>query len=204
MVVGLFALAASLVGWEIPIRLKFKIQLSCKGMALCLNSVHKGRVFMKKVLLVLLFVLPLWSPAQEEEIIRVFQEIQWVEGPSSENLGYIADIDVPEGFVFADGNDTRRFLEVQGNLTSGTELGLLLNADDFWFITFEFSDVGYIKDDEKDSLDADAMLESIKEGTEQSNKNRIRMGFGPLRVIGWEQKPHYNENAQSGMGSQVC
>ena len=51
---------------------------------------------------------------------------------------------------------------------------MLLNVEDGWFVVFDFSDMGYVKDDDKDELDAKAILASIKEGTEASNKVRKR------------------------------
>jgi uncharacterized membrane-anchored protein len=57
---------------------------------------------------------------------------------------------------------------------------------------FEFSATGYIKDDDKDKLDPDAMLKSIKAGNERANKRRAQMNVPPLTVIGWEQPPKYN------------
>ena len=41
-------------------------------------------------------------------------------------------------------------------------------------MVFEYDDSGYVKDDDKDELDADAMLASIREGTEQANVERKR------------------------------
>jgi uncharacterized membrane-anchored protein len=58
---------------------------------------------------------------------------------------------------------------------------------------FEFDDVGYVKDDDKDSLDAGALLDSIKAGTEAGNKERQRRGWATMTIIGWEQPPHYND-----------
>ena len=54
---------------------------------------------------------------------------------------------------------------------------------------FEFSDVGYVKDDEKDKLDADKLLASIKRGTAEANKERVRAGNPPLEIVGWEVPP---------------
>ena len=41
-------------------------------------------------------------------------------------------------------------------------MGFVAPAGEDWFAVFEFDDVGYVKDDEKDSLDANALLDSIK------------------------------------------
>jgi len=84
-------------------------------------------------------------------------------------------------------------MELTENVPSGKELGVLLPKDGKWFVVFEFNGVGYIKDDEKKSLDADAMLSSIKEGTEHANEARRQKGWETLTVLGWIQLPHYDE-----------
>ena len=119
--------------------------------------------------------------------------VRWQEGPSIGSLSDIAEVRVPGGYVFAGANDTRVLMESMHNPTSGNEIGLITPTDSNWFVVFEFDDVGYVRDDEKNSLDADAMLESIKKGTEASNKERLRRGWPIMTVLGWEQKPRYNE-----------
>lgn len=41
---------------------------------------------------------------------------------------------------------------------------------------FEFSNVGYVKDDERDKLDANVLLKTISDNTEESNKERAKRG----------------------------
>ena len=62
---------------------------------------------------------------------------------------------------------------------------------------FEFDDVGYIKDDDKDSLDADAMLASIRKGTEIGNKEREKRGWPTMTILGWEKEPYYDEESHN-------
>lgn len=126
-----------------------------------------------------------------------FESVRWQEGPSIANLGSIAELRVPAGYVFAGGNDTRIIMEAIQNPTSGDELGFIAPAGLEWFVVYEFDDVGYIRDDEKNSLDADAMLESIKKGTEAGNAERRRRGWPTMTVLGWEQKPRYNETTHN-------
>jgi uncharacterized membrane-anchored protein len=102
-------------------------------------------------------------------------------------------VKVPEGFVFAGANDTRLIMEANQNPTTGRELGFVAPEKENWFAVFEFDDVGYVKDDDKDALDANALLESIKAGTEAGNKERMRRGWATMTIVGWEQPPHYNE-----------
>jgi uncharacterized membrane-anchored protein len=128
---------------------------------------------------------------------EVLDKVKWQKGPSIGDLGSAAQVHVPAGYVFAGGDDTRLIMEANHNPTSGRELGYVSPAGEDWFAVFEFDDVGYVKDDEKNSLDADAMLESIKAGTEAGNKERVRRGWPTMTIIGWEQKPRYDESTHN-------
>lgn len=113
-----------------------------------------------------------------------------VAGPKRVSLGIQAELEVPEGGVFADGPATRRLLERSGNLTTGRELGMLL-ADEAQ-VLFQFEPVGYVKDDDKDQLDAEQMLTSLREGQDEANKELERRGMPQLSIDRWQVKPHYD------------
>ena len=49
-----------------------------------------------------------------------------------------------------------------------------------------------MKDDEKDKLDADAILEQLKEGQEAANEELSKRGMATLTVLGWQTPPFYN------------
>jgi uncharacterized membrane-anchored protein len=138
-----------------------------------------------------LAVVPPCSLAQAQET-EPQAEIAWQEGPSTASIGGEAQINVPAGFVFAGPDDTRKLMELMQNPISGTELGFLAPQEEDWFIVFEFDSVGYIKDDEKDSLDAGAILSEIQRATEESNEERVRRGWAPFNVVGWEHMPQYD------------
>jgi uncharacterized membrane-anchored protein len=122
-----------------------------------------------------------------------FDGVKWQKGPSLGDLGTHAQVKVPDGYVFAGASDTRTIMEANHNPVTGKEMGFLAPAGETWFAVFEFDDVGYVKDDEKDSLDAFAMLDSIKAGTEAGNKERVSRGWPTMTVLGWETPPRYNE-----------
>jgi uncharacterized membrane-anchored protein len=127
--------------------------------------------------------------------------IQWQHGPMTARLGDMAEIEVPEGFLFADKTGTLKLLELTHNIVSGNEVGAVVPAgdgsEDSWFVVFEFSDMGYVKDDEKDKINADALLKSIKEGTEAANKEREKKGWNTMKIIGWERPPYYDERTHN-------
>jgi uncharacterized membrane-anchored protein len=123
--------------------------------------------------------------------------VKWQKGPGVGSLGSIAEVNIPEGYIFANAADTKILMEAMQNPTSGRELGFIAPAKVDWFVVFEFDDVGYVRDDEKGSLDADAMLQSMKAGTESANQERERRGWPAIKLVGWEHKPHYNDQTQN-------
>ncbi len=118
--------------------------------------------------------------------------LDWQVGPATADLGDIGSIRIPDGYAFLGSKDTARFMTMTENIANGDEY-LLAPKDLSWFATFEFNDTGYIKDNEK--IDADSLLQSVKEGTEQSNKVRRKKGWGTLSIVGWRFKPQYDEKS---------
>jgi uncharacterized membrane-anchored protein len=49
-----------------------------------------------------------------------------------------------------------------------------------------------VRDDEKDALDAEAMLSSIREGTAAANEERKAHGWSTMEIVGWKEEPHYD------------
>lgn len=131
--------------------------------------------------------------ATGEHEIRLPPGIDWKHGPTDGNLGSIASVKVPEGYVFAAGEGTRKLLELMQNPPSGRELGVVAPADLQFFVFFEFDDVGYVKDDERDSLDADALLATLRESNERGNEMRRKRGWSTIELEGWQKKPFYDE-----------
>lgn len=116
-------------------------------------------------------------------------------GPATVKLGDGATLEVPEGAIFGDAAATRAMLEKSGNLTSGREVGMLLS--DEAEVIFEFDPVGYVKDDDKDALDADKMLASLREGQEEANAELKSRGQAELEIARWQVKPHYESSTHN-------
>jgi uncharacterized membrane-anchored protein len=118
-------------------------------------------------------------------------------GPTNANLGVSGKIQVPEGFVILDGTAARKRLKAVGEPVSGHEVGWLIPTNAEWSVMFEFSDIGYVKDDDKDKLDADKLLASIKAGNDDANKEREKAGKPRVEVVGWDIPPHYDETTHN-------
>jgi uncharacterized membrane-anchored protein len=134
---------------------------------------------------------------EDRESQKLLKSINWKRGPAEADIGTSAKIKVPEGYMFTGGDGTRKLLEAMGNPTNGDELGFLSPTNLQWFVVFEFSDVGFVKDDDKDKLDPQKLLSTIKRGTEQGNKLRAKMGSAPMTIVGWEVSPKYNEQTHN-------
>ena len=120
-------------------------------------------------------------------------EIPWETCPCTGALGSMATVNVPEGFMFTGAQGTKMFMEATQNPVDGNELGVILKPGQTgWFVVFSFNDIGYVKDDEKDSLDANEILAGLKSGNEAANKERRERGWGTLNIIGWEKPPFYD------------
>jgi uncharacterized membrane-anchored protein len=127
-------------------------------------------------------------------------KLNLIHGPGKADIGTWAEIAIPEGYVFTGKDGTVSLMKSMGNLTSGEEAGFLAPASVFeknsshtWFVVFEFNPTGYVKDDEKDSLDAAKLLAQMQEGNKRSNEERAKEGLPELELTGWAVPPHYDE-----------
>jgi len=140
--------------------------------------------------------------AQESEVspeMSAFEEFNKSLGwkfEGSGDLKHWASIEIPEGFGYLDGSDTDKLMQKFGNLPDEYE-GMISPEHLEWFVLFQFDKSGYVKDDEKDDLDAAKMLKSMKENDEASNEYRLSQGLDTLSTEGWAVEPKYNESTNN-------
>jgi uncharacterized membrane-anchored protein len=149
---------------------------------------------MRQVLWIFFLVWPIlvWGqndPGLEAEL----KKLAWQVGPSEARIGDKASIKVPDGYLFLDDKNTRRFLELMGNPPRD---GHYLFAPNTlaWFAVFSFNPSGYVKDDEK--IDPDELLKTLKESDGPANEERQRLGMSKIYTDGWEVLPHYDNQTK--------
>jgi uncharacterized membrane-anchored protein len=137
---------------------------------------------------------PGWAQEEQAQSAPRGPKVHWIESPTTADLGSTAEIQLGAGYVFANAADTRKLMEAMGNTVDDTEVGLVTpnGGNEDWLMVFEYHDAGYVKDDEKDEIDADALLDGITKGTEAANEVRKQRGIPGLHVTGWEEKPNYD------------
>ncbi len=129
------------------------------------------------------------SEQPEQDTWQQIQALHWVHGPNNVQALQNATFQLASNLIFLDTNESDDFLRLTENIPGVSEQ--IFAPDDFhWWASLDFSDDGYVKDGEK--LDQDAILQSMKEGTEQSNEERRRKGWGEIHVTGWRYPPHYD------------
>jgi uncharacterized membrane-anchored protein len=133
----------------------------------------------------------------QKQFAKEFKSIEWTHGPAKVGIADHAEIQIPEGFAYTSSRGAQKLLELWQNPTNGNELGIVADKDLEITILFEFSDIGYVKDADKEKLDATSILNDIKEGNDNSNEARKERGWPPIRIIGWHTAPFYNKETNN-------
>lgn len=115
-------------------------------------------------------------------------------GETSVDIASQATLQVPKGYAFIPQQEGNNLLVAMGNSNATNLAGLLVpttdEADTMYVIRYKND--GYVKDTDAKDLNADDILRGYKEGTEESNKERVARGFPALEVTGWGEKPQYD------------
>jgi uncharacterized membrane-anchored protein len=127
--------------------------------------------------------------AQRQAFVEKLRALDWVKGPTSVTVEGNAKLVIPDQFVYLDARNTTKFLELQHNLGDGREV-MVAPSNMEWMAYLEFSDEGYVKDDEK--IDASALLKTLQQNTESANEQRRSRGWSELHLVDWATPPVYN------------
>jgi uncharacterized membrane-anchored protein len=152
----------------------------------------------------LILVLSSFCPclAQQEPSEGESKEVSWVKGLKFEHgevpIGDgIAKVNVPATFKYLNPADSSKYLTMLGNPPS-TVLGILfpetsdLLSDNGWFVVLDYEKEGHIKDDDASKIDYSELLDTMKEESEEINKQRKTQGYPAVNIVGWATSPRYD------------
>lgn len=116
-------------------------------------------------------------------------------GPADIALRDQAVLHLPAGEIYVPPKEAAILMQRMGNITGENFMGLVFpgSDDQHWFVDVGFDDSGYIKDDDEKSIDADALLQNLKDATETDNEIRRQKGQNALQIGGWIERPHYDK-----------
>lgn len=121
--------------------------------------------------------------------------IQWLTGPTNASLGNVAEVNVPEGYKFADERGARSVLKQLKNPDPKDLVGILVPASGEWYAVLQFGDIGYFKDDEKGQLDARVVLNAFRGMVTRQNEKGSTSGQVPVSTnADWERSPVYDRS----------
>ena len=116
--------------------------------------------------------------------------------------GGLAKLSLPEGFRYLTPGDADVVLtKLWGNPPGHETLGMVFPAGmgpattNGWAIVITYSDDGYIKDSDADSIDYDQLLKQMQASTKATNAERKKSGFPTVDLVGWAARPHYDKAA---------
>ncbi|MEB0046235.1 MULTISPECIES: DUF2167 domain-containing protein [unclassified Pseudomonas] len=114
----------------------------------------------------------------------------------------IATLKLNDQFYYLDPTDTERLLtDGWGNPPGHKTLGMIIpNAVNpltasGWGVIVSYKDDGHISDEDAAKIDYDDLLRQMQEEDEDDNKARKKQGYAGLHLLGWAEKPHYDETS---------
>ncbi len=122
--------------------------------------------------------------------------MNWVEGPKDIKLGNnLATLKMGKDYIYAPPKDTNALMEYIGNIPDDGSLGMVASANgkNNWFVLFTYDPSGYVKDDDAEKINADELLNNMKEGQKEANEYYKEHHLPPTELIGWAEKPYYDK-----------
>lgn len=127
---------------------------------------------------------------EASKIEAQFNALPWIDAPQKPQITDRAKIRLSNSVQYLDANGTNKFLELTGNLPEPDSY-TLASKNSSWFAVYSFSDIGYVRDNEK--IDAAALLAEMKGNDAAQNEARREQGLEPLTTVGWAVPPHYDK-----------
>lgn len=130
---------------------------------------------------------------RQEQAAREILAMPWIaRGEGS--VGGVASIPAATDARVLAGDSVARFIQLTGNLPDPGAT-VVAPKDLHWFSLYDYSDVGYVTD--KDNIDADALLKSLREEQDAANVRRQQQGLPQLTIVGWAVQPHYDSSTHN-------
>lgn len=130
----------------------------------------------------------------QEKMPNRYRNLPWQYGtktPKTVQLCDVLNFTLPRGFAILHFQGTQQLNRLTENPQTN-ECATIAASDMTWFAMLDYDRIGYVSDNGK--VDADKLMESIKEGLAVGNRARARSGWAPLEMVGWIQKPKYDVN----------
>lgn len=130
-------------------------------------------------------------PQNDQERTAALQSLTWRDGEALTLPVSQATLQAPSPVKQLAGADATTLWEALNGLEApaNTEAALFDPASQTIVFYQKLGD-GYVKLDDWNDVDADAMLKSVTDDTEANNDRRKAAGFSAIHVVGWLERPY--------------
>jgi uncharacterized membrane-anchored protein len=118
--------------------------------------------------------------------------IGWTSGPADASLGTLADIKISKGYRFTDAGGASDLLARMNNPIPQGLVGILAPESGQWWAVLTYKDIGYVKNADKDQIDAAGILKAISDRTQRQNEDRTIHNLPPINSVDWKYPPAFD------------
>lgn len=137
-------------------------------------------------------------PRTDEERSAVVRSLPWHHGGVFHLGESKITLTIDKRFLVVTGPDAQRFYEVtQGEKSKHHLEAVVVDPNKHEMVELARVTQGYVRFDDWSDVDADRMMEGIKEGTAEANKGRLANNLPPVEVVGWREKPTLDRTTQT-------
>jgi len=135
----------------------------------------------------------------DQKIQSFVESLDYKEGVNQLNAGGV-QLNIPKGFYYLSGNDARRVVvDAWGNPPASGDnvLGMILPSgkapvDDAWAAIITYDEDGYVSDEDAVKINYADLLKDMQAGVASDSGERVKQGFGSIRLVGWASPPYYD------------
>lgn len=147
--------------------------------------------------LVLMLTAPAFAETPQEHARQAkaeFDKMHWTKGAQKLGESHGTFV-VPRGGTMVVGSEATRADELINGSKDPSIEGFAELAHRSLYVSYVGE--GHVAADDWKDVNADELLKNIKDGTEQGNEERAKLGLGALHVDGWVQKPTFDASRKS-------
>ena len=148
------------------------------------------------------------SPSSEEAEYRKMAQQLWDSLNKQQGKvmlpNKVASLNLGKDFYYLDQSDAEKVLvQVWGNPEGSASelLGMLFKQgmtpfdQNSWGVTISYEEDGYVSDENAKDIDYDDMLAQMKDDAAEASRQRVKMGYEPIQLVGWAAKPFYDQSS---------
>jgi uncharacterized membrane-anchored protein len=129
------------------------------------------------------------------------------QGPAEVPLLDQAVLNISQDYLFVPRAEAARIMRALGNTVQDTNfVGIIFGTKpgNHFIVVATYIKDGFIKDDDAKNWNAGELLQNLKDGTEEDNKDRAARGFPEIEIIGWVEQPTYDASTHRLVWSMLA